>query len=157
MKQVSNQSVMKRAKGQRGVAAVELAVVLPLFGILLLGVLEVGGMARDHQALQNAAREGARLSAMPSNRMSGKSSADATSIRTKIQERVVAYLQNEKITVATGDVTVDQAYLITIGTTNVNATQITIDYSRPILFPGISRWITLGTTLQGKAVFRNFY
>ena len=148
---------MKRAKGQSGVAAVELAVVLPLFGILLLGVLEIGGMARDHQALQNAAREGARLSAMPANRMSGKSTGDAASIRTKIQEQVVAYLQNENITIVTADVTVDQGYLITVGSINVNASEITVDYTRPILFPGISRWITLGTTLQGKAVFRNFY
>ena len=157
MKQVSDQSVIKRAKGEQGVATVELAIVLPLFGILLLGVLEIGGMARDHQALQNAAREGARLSAMPANSTTGKSSADATSIKTKIQERVVDYLENENITIATGDVTVDQGYLITVGSINVNATQITIDYTRPIVFPGISRWITLGTTLQGKAVFRNFY
>ena len=94
---------------------------------------------------------------MPANSTTGKSSADATSIKTKIQERVVDYLENENITIATGDVTVDQGYLITVGSINVNATQITIDYTRPIVFPGISRWITLGTTLQGKAVFRNFY
>lgn len=45
---------------RRGVAAVELAVVLPLFLILLLGLWEVGRLVEVQQILTNGAREGAR-------------------------------------------------------------------------------------------------
>jgi Flp pilus assembly protein TadG len=44
----------------RGVAAVELAVLLPLLVGLLLGVWEVGRMVEVSQLLTNAVREGAR-------------------------------------------------------------------------------------------------
>lgn len=145
----------KRRGGQKGVASVELAIILPLFCILLLGILEVGGMARDHQALQNAAREGARFSALLNNKISG--AANGAAVQTTIKNRIITYLGNENITVSSGDIVVNQAYPLTLGGVSANASEITINYTRPILFPGISRWLSLTTTLQGKAVFRNFY
>jgi Flp pilus assembly protein TadG len=148
----------KSAKTQQreaGVAAVELAIILPLFGILLLGVIEVGGLARDHQVLQNAAREGARFSSLPSNRMNGVT--NPTAVETTIKDRIIAYLANERITVTSGNITVNQGYTMPLGTVNVPASEITIVYNRPILFPGISNWFSLATTVQGRAVFRNFY
>lgn len=48
---------------RRGVAAVELAVLLPLILMLLLGVWELGRMIHVQQALVNAAREAARHAA----------------------------------------------------------------------------------------------
>ena len=134
---------------EKGVAAVELAIILPLFGILLLGTMEIGGMARDHQVLQNAAREGARLSAMKSN---------DGNIAT-IKNRMIAYLANERITtVAPGDITVNQAFIVNVGAMEIESSKITVIYNRPVLFPGIIRWVPLGSvTLQGDAVFRNFY
>jgi Flp pilus assembly protein TadG len=154
---VTDRTIQNKTTLQKGVAAVELAVVLPLFGILLLGIIEVGGMARDHQALQNAAREGARFSAMPSNKMAGRTTADQTAIQTSIRDVVVAYLQNENITLPPGNVTVNQGYSIAVGGGTANATQITITYDRPVLFPGISRWLTVTNDLQAIAVFRNLY
>lgn len=141
---------MRRSRNrQKGVAAVELAIILPLFGILLLGTLEIGGMARDHQVLQNAAREGARLSAMESN--DGNIAG--------LKSRIIAYLVNERITtVVAGDITIDQNFTITVGALNIKSSKITVNYRRPFLFPGITRWVPLGSvTLQGNAVFRNFY
>jgi Flp pilus assembly protein TadG len=140
-------------QGQKGVAAVELAMVLPLFGLLLLGVLEIGGMARAHQILQNGAREGARFSAMPANRIGGGAPAPEA----QIKNHIITYLANENITVAAGDIVVNQGFVITVGVVDVEASEITITYTRPVLFPGIARWVPLSATLQGKAVFRNFY
>jgi Flp pilus assembly protein TadG len=138
---------------QRGVAAVELAILLPLFGLLLLGVMEIGGMARDYQVLQNAAREGARFSALSTNQTKG-----VATIETRIKDRIIAYLANERITVAAGDITVNQTYTVAVGGTNVTCSQITVSYSRPVTFKGIATWLPLGTTpLKGVAVFRNFY
>jgi Flp pilus assembly protein TadG len=45
---------------RRGTAAVEFAVVLPLFCTLLFGIWEVGRMVQVSQILSNAAREAAR-------------------------------------------------------------------------------------------------
>jgi Flp pilus assembly protein TadG len=150
-----SQDSKKTQQRQKGVAAVELAIILPLFGILLLGIIEVGGLARDHQVLQNAAREGARFSSLPSNRMAG--TADPASVETIIKNRIIAYLGRERITVVAGDITVNQGYTMPLGGINVPASEITIVYTRPVLFPGIANWFSLITTVQGRAVFRNFY
>ena len=146
--------IKKPLHRQRGVAAAELAVVLPLFGILLLGILEVGSMARDHQVLQNAAREGARFSSLSDNEIRG-----IASVETRIKDRIIRYLANEKITVTGGDITINQGYTMQVGAVYVTGSEITIAYQRPVLFTGLSNWIALGatTTLKGNAVFRNFY
>jgi len=136
---------------------VELAIILPLFGVLLLGIMEIGGLARDHQALQNAAREGAQFSARSSNRTVGLTSSEIAQIQTSIKNLIIGYLANEKITVSAGDIVVNQDYVITVGTTTIKGSQVTITYNRPLIFPGISRWVSFGTTVQGKALFRNLY
>lgn len=142
---------------ERGVASVELAIILPLFGILLLGVMEIGGIARDHQILQNAAREGAQFSARSSNRTVGVTQDEIAQIQTSIKNQIIAYLANEKINVSAGDITLNPDYTITVGTTTVRSSQVTITYDRPLTFPGISRWITFDTVVQGRALFRNLY
>jgi len=144
----------KESRGQKGVAAVELAIILPLFGILLLGIIEVGSLARDHQVLQNAAREGARFSSLPSNRTD---QPNGTTVETAIKNRIVAYLANEGLTVPIGNVTVNQNYEMTYAGITIPASEITVTYTRPVLFPGISNWFALSTNIRGRAVFRNFY
>ena len=129
----------------------ELAIVLPLFGLLLLGTLEIGSMARDYQVLQNAAREGARYSGL--NKVNG-----VATVETRIKNRIIAYLANERITVTAADITVNQAYTVAVGSTNITCSEITVSYARPVTFKGIATWLPLSSTpLQGKAVFRNFY
>jgi hypothetical protein len=136
------------------VAAAELAVIVPLFAILLLGVIEVGSMTREHQVLQNAAREGARFSAMASNRISG-----APAVESRIKDRIVAYLQNERITLDPDDITINQNYVMRVNGVTVLGSEITITYQRHVMFTGVSNWIALGpiSTLRSRAVFRNFY
>lgn len=50
----------KRHKGQRGAAAVEFALVLPLLALVLFGMIEFGLLFYNQQVLINASREGAR-------------------------------------------------------------------------------------------------
>ena len=54
--------MMKRMRGQRdrGAAAVEFALVLPLLLLLVLGIFEFGRVFNIQISLSNAAREGAR-------------------------------------------------------------------------------------------------
>ena len=138
----------------RGVAAVELAIILPIFGILLLGIIEIGSLARDHQVLQNAAREGARFSSLPANRTDGTNGA---AVETYIKNGIIAYLANEGVAVAAGDIIVNQSYYMSYAGVTIPASEITVTYTRPVLFPGIANWFALSTTLRGRAVFRNFY
>jgi len=141
---------------QRGAVIVEMAVALPFFAVLLLGVLEFGSLTRDHAALQNAAREGARFSALPSNKMSGSSNPSA--VLATIKNRIIAYLQNENITVVAGDITVDQAYPMTLGGLSIQGSHITINYNRALMFPGVATLVpSASIPLQGNAIFRNFY
>jgi len=76
-----------------------------------------------------------------------------------VETRIIDYLVKERITtVAPGDITVNQNFTITVGALDIKSSKITVNYRRPFLFPGITRWVPLGSvTLQGNAVFRNFY
>jgi Flp pilus assembly protein TadG len=156
MRQAINNLSKTSGCGQKGAVAVELALVLPLFALLLLGTFEMGLISQEHQVLQNAAREGARFSALPANRMD--LAAEPSDVLLAIQNRVVAYLANENMTVLPADVTVDQEYPITIGGLTVNGSNITINYQRALALPGVTSFLSLGAVeLTGNAVFRNFY
>lgn len=50
----------KRKQRQRGAAAVEFAIILPVLLIMLLGVIDFGIFFGQNISLQSAAREGAR-------------------------------------------------------------------------------------------------
>lgn len=50
---------------RRGVAAVELAVVSPIFFMLIFAMIEFGCAMLAQQAITNAAREGARAAVLP--------------------------------------------------------------------------------------------
>jgi Flp pilus assembly protein TadG len=50
--------------GDRGQSTLEFALVLPLIALLLLGLFQVGVIARDRVALVHAAREGVRVAVM---------------------------------------------------------------------------------------------
>ncbi len=69
-------------KNRKGAAVVEFALILPVFGILMLGMLEVGRAVQVQQMITNAAREGARL-AMTKE-------ADSTKVTTAVKN----YLTN---------------------------------------------------------------
>jgi Flp pilus assembly protein TadG len=97
-------------KQRRGVAAVELALLLPFLLILLLGSWEVGRMVEVNQVLDNAVREGARQAA----------SGQLTNAQ--IQQVVVAYLQNAGL--PTGNVVVTVTDLTAPGTDATAATQM---------------------------------
>ena len=58
--QVSGLPLRSRAV-RRGVAAVEFAVIAPVFVVMLLGIIETGRAVMVQQVITNAAREGARV------------------------------------------------------------------------------------------------
>ncbi len=68
---------------ERGAAVVEMAVVTPLLLTLLFGVIEFGNSFMFRQILTNAAREGARTSAI-------QATADNSAIRTAVRDAMSA-------------------------------------------------------------------
>jgi Flp pilus assembly protein TadG len=148
---------MKQAhnRNERGAALVEMAMVLPLLVIVFLVTIDLGIVIREQQILQNAAREGARFSALPKNWINPVVNPGAS--ENAIKQRVIDYLALENITVAPGSISVDQQHAITIGAVTVWASEITVTYSRSLLFAGGPLLPFANVTLTGQSVFRNLY
>jgi Flp pilus assembly protein TadG len=68
---------LPRRRGDRGQAAVELALGLPLVFLALLAVVQVVLVARDQLAVIHAAREGARAAAVADGAGAGEPAARA--------------------------------------------------------------------------------
>ena len=141
-------------------------MILPFIVMLFIGIVDFGLILREHQILQNAAREGARYSALPANSFGTSSSAIGTA--GAISNIITGYLQQEKITVTggscaavivnqkytCGSITIDQGSTYVVSGITSTATKITVTYSRAPLVGG-SLFGTINLT--GQAVFRNFY
>ena len=56
-------SLRRRTGDQDGQGLVEIALVLPVFLLILFGILDVGRAVYTNSTLSQAAREGARLAA----------------------------------------------------------------------------------------------
>lgn len=82
---------MRRPTGRdEGQAAVELALVLPLVGLLLLALVQVGLLVRDQVMLVHAAREGARAAAVHPQPASARYAArDAATSSAGVPARVL--------------------------------------------------------------------
>ena len=62
-------------KQRRGAAAVEFAVVAPVFFLLVFGMIEYGRMVMVQQIITNAAREGTRTAVLDGSTTSGTKTA----------------------------------------------------------------------------------
>ena len=82
--------------GRRGAAAVEFAVVAPLFLLLLAGIIEFGQAFRIQHTLSSACRRGARASVV--------ASATTSQVRQKVETYCV-----QASGVSEGDVTIEIA------------------------------------------------
>jgi Flp pilus assembly protein TadG len=140
------------------VVAVEFILMLPFLVLLLAGIVDFGMVIREHQLLGNAAREGARFSSLQYNDLAV--AGDATqqaAVRTAIENRVKAYLQQEtnSIPAASVSVVVSQTELVSLGNgNNVRASKVNVSYSHPLLLA--SR--RLGpVTVRATAIFPNLY
>ncbi len=101
-----------RQTDRNGTAAVEFAVVAPVFFILVFGMIEYGRAVMVQQVITNAAREGARIAVIPG----------ATT--TSVTSAVGTYLTNSGISGATPSVSPDPS-------TATNGALVTVSVSVP--------------------------
>ncbi len=135
---------------ERGSQILEMALVTPLLLFIALMVIEGGGMIRQHQILNNAAREGAHFAIFPENQ--GQTAA--------IQQAVVTYAANNGVTITAGEVTVNQAVPMQLPSgvwTMTSRVVVAHPYTFRYLprLPGFRVANTVNVT--GWAQFRNFY
>lgn len=71
---------MLRRRSERGAAAVEFALVVPLLLLLMLGIVEFGRAFFIQSTLSGAAREGVRIMALSTNPASAQADAKAATI-----------------------------------------------------------------------------
>ncbi len=118
MARVSN-SVSPRTR--RGTTAIEMAVVAPVFFLMILGMIELGRMLMIRQALTNAAREGCRKAVLATTQQA--TSVDAT---------IRGYLQNSipnSGNAATCRVTVSPSSLAGIQPDTTITTTVQVNYA----------------------------
>jgi hypothetical protein len=93
-RQFNVHKISRSYRKQRGAAAVEFAVVAPVFLLLVFGMIEYGRMVMVQQMLTNASREGARRAVLD-----GSSEAD-------VRDVVRDYLTPAQVPVADSDITI---------------------------------------------------
>src|SRR5437016_3256738 len=148
------QPLSRTHENQRGAVLVEMALVVPILLFLFVGIVDYGLILREYQILQNAAREGARLSMLPDYCISSVPAADQSAVHDAIGQRVVDYLAQERITIALADVNVVQNVRIDLGGgLSATASKITVSYTRPLLIG--NGWPFGPVALRGEAIFRN--
>ena len=128
----------------------EFALVLPVLVLIVMLVLEGSRLVRTHQVLNNAAREGARLSVIQEN----AGSTDG------IISEVVTYATQNGVPLTAGGVTVDQnASIPTPSGTSMSASVVTVNYTYTMNYLSVFAWLGVPSSfpLQGSAEFRNFY
>lgn len=148
----------KRRNSERGTQLLELAIVLPLLLFLAMLVSEGSDFIRVHQVINNAAREGAKLSSMPENSCKGDL---ITACQDSIIGAVVQYAKNNGVTIDAANVVVNQqaAWVVPAGAPGFWVSQVTVTYSYPIVYLKIAPGFTIPDSilLQGSSSFRNFY
>lgn len=83
MTQRPSKGTPNRSSSDRGSELIEMAIVVPIFILLLMGIMDFGFLFQRYELVVNAAREGARLAV-----------ADDTLTNPDIEERVQNYLTN---------------------------------------------------------------
>ena len=146
--------VLRKSRESRGAVLIEMAIMLPFMTLLFLGVVDMGLVIWEHQIVQNAARAGARFSALPRNWINPSNPGVTVD---DIRQRVVDYLLEEGISVNMADISVTQNYPINVGPLTLTGSEVSVTYNRPLLLSGGGLIPFAQVTLHGRSVFRNLY
>jgi Flp pilus assembly protein TadG len=131
---------MMDQRDERGAAAVEFAILLPVLMLILFGIVEFGMIMYSREVITNASREGARA---------GIVQATAKPTAGAIQTVVTNYLTGTGINPSAVTINIAGA-----GLTAPNTLMVTVTYPYNFFAPGI---LGLGNSinLTGQTVMRH--
>ena len=122
------------SRKRRGAAAVEFAIIAPVFFMFIIGITEFGRAMMVQQTITNASRVGSRQAIVE----------DAVSA--DIQTSVLAYLTSNTVNGAT--VTVTPADLSTVGFGDNVVVTVSVPYDSVTWLP--TSWFLAGQTLSAS-------
>ncbi len=131
-------------KDRRGAAAVEFAIIAPLFFLLILGMVEIGRAVMVQQIITNASREGARLAVLP-----GENNAN-------VINRVNDILNDSGISGATTVILTEDDSSLNIQDVaygDVVKVKVTVPFSEVSWMPGADKYMA-GKSLSAVTVMR---
>ena len=143
-------SPRSRAASERGAEIIELALVTPLFLLLIAAMFDFGFLFRNWEVVTNAAREGARLGVLPDY------VCDDTT--TDVKDRIDDYM-------AASGISDTDAYTVSVNTTAVdtaagtfNACVVQVELTQPLPTLSVIGTLTGGSfasvMVRGNAVMR---
>jgi Flp pilus assembly protein TadG len=132
-------SLEHRREGRRGVAAVEFAIIAPVFLIMLFGIIEMGRAIMVQQIITNASREGARRAIVE----------NATT--SEVQTVVNSYLASTSVSSGVS-VTVSPAPGPSVGFGDPVAVTVTVPFNNVSWLP--TPWILGGKQLTATSSMR---
>ena len=137
----------RRVRSARGAELIEFALVLPVLLLVLGGILDMGFLFNNYAVITNAAREGARMAALP-----GWAEAD-------VQNRVNSYLTGAGLTLTGVTTTVVPVAVDIGGGRTINGVKVVVSYPYTYLILGpIAQMIEGGSianvTLKAAATMR---
>jgi Flp pilus assembly protein TadG len=163
-------ATIRRRRRERGTQIAELALVLPLLAFLALVVSEGASFVRVHQVLNNAAREGARLSSLQEN--SPLYGGDINQLIARVQYYAYCNGVNLQggsfacvspptslVTCQNPSVTIDQNVIAPAAPQNLTMSSVTVQCGYPLTYLPKLPWFSVPKTisLTGSAQFRNLY
>lgn len=119
----------------RGAAAVEFALVLPLLVLLVFGIAEFGRAYHIQTTLSGAARDGVRVMALQNNQVAARASAKSAAPSLHLTDAQIA---------------VGPATCVVAGLTPASTATVTITY--PLKF--VTKLFGASVTLTGKGSMR---
>ena len=124
---------MRRRRAERGSAAVEFALLLPILLLVLLALVQVGALARDQLVLTQASRAGAREAAV-----NGSIDAVHEAVRS-----AAAGLNSERVAIG-----------VSWGVERGEPVTVSVTYEVPVASP-LAGWLLPETvTLRSSATMR---
>lgn len=128
-------------RNRRGAALVEMAAILPVFVLIVFGILEAARMCMVSQLLTNAAREGCRVAVCKDRTL-----AEVTTL-------VKAILSGSGITASTVTVTSDPANLQTAGMRAPITLTVQVPFKDVNWLP--APFVYSSTTVRARATLRS--
>ena len=99
----------------RGAEIVEFALVTPVLLVVLAGIVDMGFMFNSYEVITNAAREGARLAAVPG--------WTDTAVKTRVNAYIAAAGLNTNTVVTTVD-----PVAVNVGAGTINGVKVVVSY-----------------------------